>query len=218
MTIKKKLKPEANQEEMSKEAPSRVPAGVSAAPGGIVQSKVTQVPTKTIPIAVRFLVGACAGVGATLVVQPLDLVKTRMQVSGEGGGKKMYSGPLNAISQIVRKEGITGMYTGLSAAVLRQMTYTQTRFGIYTTLMAKYANEDGTPPGFASKLAFGATAGACGSVVGNPAGRCLLSLILLESSRFGSCRLVLYLSLFMSSLAAALCVLCRSPPPTHPQQ
>ena len=67
---------------MSKETKQRVPAGVSAAPGGIVEANVTRKPTKRVPTPVRFLVGACAGVGATLVVQPLDLVKTRMQVAG----------------------------------------------------------------------------------------------------------------------------------------
>ncbi|VDL81382.1 unnamed protein product [Nippostrongylus brasiliensis] len=40
---------------------------------------------KTIPNGVKFAFGGAAGMGATLFVQPLDLVKNRMQLSGTTG-------------------------------------------------------------------------------------------------------------------------------------
>lgn len=49
---------------------------------------------------------------ATLFVQPLDLVKNRMQLSGEGGTAKAYKNSLHAITSIVKAEGVTGIYTG----------------------------------------------------------------------------------------------------------
>lgn len=66
--------------------------------------------------------------GATVFVQPLDLIKTRMQLGG--GGRSSFS----VGAEILRKEGVSGIYTGLSAGLLRQATYTTTRLGIYTWL------------------------------------------------------------------------------------
>ena len=71
---------------------------------------------------------------ATLFVQPMDLIKNRMQLSGEGGKAKEHRNTLHAIRSIMMKEGISGMYSGLSAGLLRQATYTTTRLGIYTWL------------------------------------------------------------------------------------
>lgn len=71
--------------------------------------------------------------GATCCVQPLDLVKTRMQVSAAGE----YTGTTDAILKILRKEGF-GIYKGLGAALLRQATYTTGRLGVYTNLNEAY--------------------------------------------------------------------------------
>lgn len=49
--------------------------------------------------------------GATLFVQPLDLVKNRMQLSGMAG-KREYTSSLHAIRTIVAKEGPLALYNG----------------------------------------------------------------------------------------------------------
>lgn len=76
--------------------------------------------------------------GATVFVQPLDLVKNRMQLSGAGGGKKEYKNTFDALNKILRAEGIKGIYKGLGAGLLRQATYTTTRLGVYTGLNDMY--------------------------------------------------------------------------------
>lgn len=106
--------------------------------------------------------------GATLFVQPLDLVKNRMQLSGEGGKAREHKTSLHAIRSIMKNEGIIGMYTGLSAGLLRQATYTTTRLGVYTSLFEHFS-KDGQPPNFAMKAAMGITAGGIGSFIGTPA-------------------------------------------------
>lgn len=60
--------------------------------------------------------------GATVVVQPLDLVKNRMQLSGAGGAKKEYNNTFDALTKILRNEGVRGIYKGLGAGLLRQAT------------------------------------------------------------------------------------------------
>ncbi|XP_042201259.1 mitochondrial 2-oxoglutarate/malate carrier protein [Callorhinchus milii] len=118
---------------------------------------------------VKFLFGGLAGMGATFFVQPLDLVKNRMQLSGQGGRTKEYKTSFHAVGTILRSEGISGIYTGLSAGLLRQATYTTTRLGIYTILFEKFTKPDGTPPNFAMKALIGMSAGAVGAFVGTPA-------------------------------------------------
>lgn len=75
--------------------------------------------------------------GATIFVQPLDLVKNRMQMSGVDGGKKEYKTSFHAVKGILQKEGVIGIYSGLSAGLLRQATYTTTRLGVYTYLFSQ---------------------------------------------------------------------------------
>lgn len=69
---------------------------------------------------------------ATCVVQPLDLIKTRMQLSG--GGRSSFA----VAGEIVAREGFASLYTGLSAGLLRQATYTTTRLGVYSWLFDTY--------------------------------------------------------------------------------
>ncbi|KAG9338996.1 hypothetical protein JZ751_024394 [Albula glossodonta] len=124
---------------------------------------------KTSPKSIKFLFGGLAGMGATVFVQPLDLVKNRMQLSGQGSKAREYKTSLHALASILRNEGVGGIYTGLSAGLLRQATYTTTRLGIYTVLFERMTKADGTPPNFFMKALIGMTAGATGAFVGTPA-------------------------------------------------
>lgn len=114
--------------------------------------------------ALKFLFGGLSGMGATFFVQPLDLIKTRMQVSaGE------YKSSLDVVKAIIQKEGPLKLYTGLGAGLLRQATYTTGRLGVYTYLNDTYRRNNPTTPSFLVALGMGATAGACGSFIGTPA-------------------------------------------------
>lgn len=124
---------------------------------------------KTSPKSVKFLFGGLAGMGATVFVQPLDLVKNRMQLAGQGTKAREYKTSFHCLVSILKNEGVGGVYTGLSAGLLRQATYTTTRLGIYTILFEKMTSADGRPPNFFLKAVIGMTAGAVGAFVGTPA-------------------------------------------------
>lgn len=98
---------------------------------------------------------------ATCVVQPLDLIKNRMQLSGTR------TSTMNVVSSIIKNEGILAIYAGLSAGLLRQATYTTTRLGIYT-MLSEIVAKDGQPS-FLVKAALGMTSGGVGAFVGTPA-------------------------------------------------
>lgn len=66
-----------------------------------------------------------------MISYPLEMLKTRMQVSGEGGAKKDYPNSWATAKGIVRQQGILGLYNGLSASALRQATYTGVRLGAF---------------------------------------------------------------------------------------
>jgi solute carrier family 25 (mitochondrial oxoglutarate transporter), member 11 len=102
---------------------------------------------------------------STFFVQPLDLIKNRMQLSGEGGTSKAYKNSFHAIVSIAKSEGIFGLYAGLSAGLLRQATYTTTRMGIYSSI-ADYFNEKTL--NFFVKMAIGIFAGAVAAFIGTP--------------------------------------------------
>ena len=90
--------------------------------------------------------------GATFVVQPLDLLKNRLQMTGEGGEKRMYKNTIDAFMKIGRAEGVIGMWNGISAGLLRQATYTTTRLGIFSTLQDKFVAREGRNPSLLVKV------------------------------------------------------------------
>ncbi|CAG9817599.1 unnamed protein product [Phaedon cochleariae] len=125
--------------------------------------------TKTIPNGLKFVFGGSAGMAATLFVQPLDLVKNRMQLSGVGGKPKEYKTSFHAFRGIVAKEGMFALYNGISAGLLRQATYTTARLGMYTWMFEQMRSPDGKPPSFGFKAGIGMLSGICGAFVGTPA-------------------------------------------------
>uniref|UniRef100_A0A914ZLP0 Mitochondrial 2-oxoglutarate/malate carrier protein n=2 Tax=Parascaris univalens TaxID=6257 RepID=A0A914ZLP0_PARUN len=144
------------------------------AEGGIMAEKTEASKPGKIPNAVKFVLGGSAGMAATCVVQPLDLVKNRMQLSGLTGTKE-YRSSFHALRSVIANEGLLAVYNGLSAGLLRQATYTTTRLGIYTWLFEKFSTGDRSPS-FAMKAALGVTAGAAGSFVGTPAELALIRM------------------------------------------
>ena len=66
------------------------------------------------------------------------------QVSGEGGGSKLYNGSIHCAQTIYKAEGVRGFYNGLSASFARQLTYTTARLGIYNILLEHFTVEGKT--------------------------------------------------------------------------
>lgn len=69
-----------------------------------------------------------------------------------------------------KKTGIPSLWTGLSASILRQSTYSTARFGLYTILSQKLKERNGGHP-LSSWTTIGAAAitGGFAGVIGNPA-------------------------------------------------
>jgi len=125
-----------------------------------------------------FLLGAMSGSSATLCIQPIDMIKVRIQLQGEGTGKGVNTNPFSVGRKIIAEEGFFTLYKGLSAAIIRQCTYGTTRLGIYNKMTDYY-----TPQGkkaadipFITKLYISLVAGGIGALVGTPADAALVRM------------------------------------------
>lgn len=72
---------------------------------------------------------------------------------------------LQLTGKVIREQGVFALYNGLSASLMRQLTYSTTRFGIYE--VGKQAMGDAS--GFGPKVLLAAGAGCVGGFVGTPA-------------------------------------------------
>ncbi|ROT84289.1 solute carrier family 25 [Penaeus vannamei] len=74
----------------------------------------------------KWYFGGLASCGAACCTHPLDLLKVHLQTQqvASMGGSQM-------AVHIVRSQGLLALYNGLSASLLRQITYSTTRFAIY---------------------------------------------------------------------------------------
>ncbi|KAI1322972.1 mitochondrial carrier domain-containing protein [Xylariaceae sp. FL0255] len=115
-------------------------------------------------IAYPFWFGGSASSMAACVTHPLDLVKVRLQLRS-GDAPKNMSGTL---MQIVRNTGSRGLYDGLTASLLRQMTYSTVRFGVYEDLKRRTIPE-GQKPKLPVLIGLSAFSGLLGGLSGNAA-------------------------------------------------
>ncbi|WKY14147.1 hypothetical protein Q1695_000026 [Nippostrongylus brasiliensis] len=68
--------------------------------------------------------------------------------------------------RLYKSDGVLAFYNGLSASLLRQLTYSTTRFGMYETLKKQFPSDHPLP--FYQKALLAGVSGACGGFVGTP--------------------------------------------------
>lgn len=129
--------------------------------------------------ALPFINGGLAGMTATTVIQPVDMVKVRLQLAGEGVKTGPKPTPIGILKDIVAAGKVMDLYTGLSAGLLRQAVYTTARLGFFDTFMKQLgtrAQANGTTVGFKERAGAGLAAGGLAAVVGNPADLALIRM------------------------------------------
>ncbi|RIA81342.1 mitochondrial carrier domain-containing protein [Glomus cerebriforme] len=111
-----------------------------------------------------FWFGGAASCIACTVSHPLDLTKVRLQTT-HGANK---ASTIYTMIRIVKDEGIRGLYSGLSASILRQITYSTMRFGVYDKLK-NIVSKNQEQLSFPKKIFCASLAGSIGGAFGNPA-------------------------------------------------
>jgi hypothetical protein len=127
-----------------------------------------------------FAFSGVASCCAELATVPIDVTKTRLQLSGELGAATKYKGALDAVRTIVREEGLAALYKGVQPALLRQATYGSLRIGLYepikTALVEALPVSGGplpapgaaAPPALLHKLLAGVLCGGMASAMCTP--------------------------------------------------
>jgi len=113
----------------------------------------------------RFVSGGIGDCTAVLFSHPLDLLKVRQQLRGEGVKTTSFQrGALLELGKsILRSEGLKGLYRGLSASFCRQGLYSTLRHGLYGV----YAETCDTS-NMALNIVAGCVCGALSAFVANP--------------------------------------------------
>ncbi|BCR92641.1 putative mitochondrial dicarboxylate carrier protein [Aspergillus chevalieri] len=129
--------------------------------------------------ALPFVNGGLAGMTATVVIQPLDMIKVRLQLAGEGVRTGPRPSAFGVARDIITSGKVADLYTGLSAGLLRQAVYTTARLGFFDTFMKtlnKNAESSNRGVSFGERAGAGLAAGGIAAMVGNPADLALIRM------------------------------------------
>ncbi|KAJ5420240.1 hypothetical protein N7465_002759 [Penicillium sp. CMV-2018d] len=123
----------------------------------------SETPQAPLPFVYQFAAGAVAGVSEILIMYPLDVLKTRIQLQTGPPvpGVDHYNGMFDCFRKIVKNEGASRLYRGISAPILMEAPKRATKFAANDSWGAFYRNlfgVDKQTQGLATLT--GATAGA----------------------------------------------------------
>eukprot|EP01062_Namystynia_karyoxenos_P001392 TRINITY_DN10476_c0_g1_i1.p1 TRINITY_DN10476_c0_g1~~TRINITY_DN10476_c0_g1_i1.p1 ORF type:complete len:296 (+),score=66.96 TRINITY_DN10476_c0_g1_i1:42-929(+) len=111
--------------------------------------------------AATFACSMAGGVTGWMPIHPFDVLKTRMQINPNAPFGTL-------ISTMVKDEGHKGFYSGLSAAVARQVVYTTLRLGLYDILRDTWTGRDKSKETFRVRAATSTVAGGLAAAMSCP--------------------------------------------------
>ncbi|KJX98584.1 mitochondrial 2-oxodicarboxylate carrier protein [Zymoseptoria brevis] len=121
-----------------------------------------------LPFVYQFAAGAVAGVSEILIMYPLDVVKTRVQIQGKVPipGQDHYTSMMDCFRKIIKNEGFSRLYRGISAPILMEAPKRATKFAANDEWGKIYRNAFGVAKMNQSlSILTGASAGATESFV-----------------------------------------------------
>jgi len=124
-----------------------------------------------VPLWHRFVAGAFGEMFAVCFTHPADVLKVRLQLTGEGNPAKQTLSARDfstAARHLLLKEGVRdGLYAGLSASWMRQFVFSGLRHGGYGVL-ERYWQDHFGEISLPARLACAMTSGSVAAVVANP--------------------------------------------------
>ncbi|XP_067941692.1 solute carrier family 25 member 35-like [Watersipora subatra] len=124
------------------------------------------------PLALEFFFGGISTCGAAIFTNPLEVVKTRLQLQGElrakGQFRVHYRNVFHAFFAVAKHEGICSLQKGLGPALAYQFVMNGFRLGSFQLLNdSLLRDKDGHTPVYTSVLC-GAISGSIGGFFGSP--------------------------------------------------
>jgi len=92
------------------------------------------------PPLARMISGATAGMSACIACYPLDLIRTRLTT--ELPGQEHYKGIVDAMSKIIKEEGVLGLYSGITPTLFVAVPNFAISYTVYGTLKEHVLDDD----------------------------------------------------------------------------
>lgn len=128
-----------------------------------------------------FIAGGIAACGAVTFTNPIELIKTRMQLQGEltanSNAPKLYRNPAQAAVVIYKNEGLRGLQQGLLCGYIYQIGLNGCRIGFYepsrkwltkTLYPLQYVEGGQVPQNLLINVLAGFSSGSAGAIIANP--------------------------------------------------
>jgi hypothetical protein len=119
-----------------------------------------------------FVAGGLGDATACLISHPMDVAKVRLQLKGELSSLPQPTGIRNIFHTLItiyQKDGFfKGIYIGLSAAILRQLTFSSLRHGTFHFLQTNWSIKYQQPMPLTIQIFSGACVGAVCAMIANP--------------------------------------------------
>lgn len=128
-----------------------------------------------------FIAGGIAACGAVTFTNPIELIKTRMQLQGElsatSNAPKLYKNPFQAAVVIYKNEGLRGLQQGLFCGYIYQIGLNGCRIGFYepsrkwltkTLYPLQYTDDGPVPQNLLINVLAGFSSGLAGAIIANP--------------------------------------------------
>ncbi|CAJ0929872.1 unnamed protein product, partial [Mesorhabditis belari] len=129
--------------------------------------------------ALDFVAGCFGGAAGVLAGHPMDTVKVRLQTQHSHGATPLYRGTFHCFGLIVKKEGFTGLYKGLTSPLASLCLINATAFGVQAAVTKEFRD----PQSLGAQFWGGCAAGATQSIIAAPSERVKLKMQLQSDSR-----------------------------------
>ncbi|KAI9506681.1 carnitine transporter [Coemansia spiralis] len=118
-------------------------------------------PTDQLSTSQILFAGGFSAIPTTAVMAPMERIKCNLQVTSASGSGTAYKGPVDAALGIVRAGGITSLFKGTCATLLRDVPGSVAYFGAYELIKKSLTNQ-GAGQGSISPLAIVTAGGLAG--------------------------------------------------------
>jgi hypothetical protein len=126
-------------------------------------------PSHKVPLLKKVLAGSLSGAVSSAICNPTDLIKIRLQADGMGGGATpRYRGLVHAFTDIVSKEGVTGLWKGVGPTCARASVLAAAELSSYDEIKAALLHSNVLAEGPVLHFATAGSAGFIAALASSP--------------------------------------------------
>lgn len=116
-----------------------------------------------------FVVGGASAMLASACIHPIDLSKVRLQLFATHNPGMPKPSSIGILMDMVKTQGVSSIYAGLSASLMRQAVYGTARIGLHRSISNELSERNkGKPLSFGTKMLSALTSGSIAVVAGTP--------------------------------------------------